>query len=82
MILDLSDGEMYIFATTDIVISYDWDCSEEYIAIVYSFTNDLWKMIATSNKDSYNKNNKIFNDLASYKYAGPNDNIDEVKKYY
>ena len=80
MILDLSDGEMYIFAKTDTVISYDWNCSDEYIVIVYSFSNDLWKMITTSNEDDYNKKNKIFDDLASYKYAGPNDNIDEVQK--
>ena len=37
-------------------------------------------MITTSNEDDYNKKNEIFDDLTSYKYAGPNDNIDEVQK--
>ena len=51
MILDLSDSEMYIFAATDICISYDWDCKAEYMVIVYSVSDDLWKKIATSNED-------------------------------
>ena len=80
IILDLSDGEMYIFAVTDTVISYDCDCIDEYMVIVYSVSDDLRKMIAMSNENEYNKKYEKIDNLDSHKYTGPNDDINEVKK--
>ena len=35
MILELSDGEIYIFAATDTVSSYDWDYKDKYMVLFF-----------------------------------------------